>query len=459
MKVKVIGRTIQTCPEHRSIDNLNEYITNPNIIQKESRVIAGKAAGICYMPDDYLSEGIQNEQKCYDRSKMNAKSGHYSVYEHVLINFIIEDCPKIIAMILNSMGLYATSEKSARYTKMNPESTLEIEKYNKWKDIFQKLIKEQCPNRTDKEIEKLAMENARYMISVFTNTTMEYSIPFNRAILMCQWLDEFAENIDIGFGNRGEYPYYFNFKLDEEYFLFYMKLKDYCLELACLFRDALKLDKNNPILVDHKNMGIELFKSIDNINKLKNIIEIKNKDFFFKEEAELMENIKEFNLDSFGDIYRYFTPFSFAALAQAQRHRTIRYQIISIYNDCFVPNILNSEKYINEWVNDFKELINNNIIPQCTMLSVCESGRFEDFVLKCKERMCSRAQYEIYHYTRIALQNFYKNREKLSDANRIILNNMIDIIDEKTCKPLNRCKYSGYTCKEPCPYANEDRIV
>ena len=127
MKVKVIGRTIQTCPEHRSIDNLNEYITNPNIIQKESRVIAGKAAGICYMPDDYLSEGIQNEQKCYDRSKMNAKSGHYSVYEHVLINFIIEDCPKIIAMILNSMGLYATSEKSARYTKMNPESTLEMD--------------------------------------------------------------------------------------------------------------------------------------------------------------------------------------------------------------------------------------------------------------------------------------------------------------------------------------------
>ena len=53
MKVKVIGRTIQTCPEHRSIDNLNEYITNPNIIQKESRVIAGKAAGICYMPDTY----------------------------------------------------------------------------------------------------------------------------------------------------------------------------------------------------------------------------------------------------------------------------------------------------------------------------------------------------------------------------------------------------------------------
>ena len=24
---------------------------------------------------------------------------------------------------------------------------------------------------------------------------------------------------------------------------------------------------------------------------------------------------------------------------------------------------------------------------------------------------------------------------------------------------MNRCKYSGYTCKEPCPYANEDRIV
>ena len=456
MKVKVIGRTIQTRPGCHGIGDVNEYITNPNIIQKESRVIAGKAAGICYMPDDYLSEGIQNEQKCYDRSKMNAKSGHYSVYEHVLINFIIEDCPKIIAMILNSMGLYATSEKSARYTKMNPESTLEIEKYNKWKDIFQKLIKEQCPNRTDKEIEKLAMENARYMISVFTNTTMEYSIPFNRAILMCQWLDEFAENIDIGITNDFREISIYNYD-------FYLKLKDECLELARLFREALNLNKEDPILVDHKNMGIELFSIIDDINRVKNLDKL---EFPFNRNLQLLCNYcNEISLpDSnyfIGDVYNITYYMSFAGLAQAQRHRTIKYKILNIDRIRFIPDILKlreNMKYMVDWNRDFNELVKNDIVPQATMLYINESGRFSDFVLKCKERLCSRAQLEIYNITKSTLAKFYES-DKLSKVNKMVIDSMVSHKKLNSYEVMNRCKYSGYTCKEPCPYANEDRIV
>ena len=54
----------------------------PSEIKKSMRIIAGKAAGICYMADDYLSDGIQDELKAIKRAIGTAKSGHYSVFEH-----------------------------------------------------------------------------------------------------------------------------------------------------------------------------------------------------------------------------------------------------------------------------------------------------------------------------------------------------------------------------------------
>ena len=46
--------------------------------------------------------------------------------------YLFKNLPKIIAMLLNSLGMYATSEKSARYTIMKPETELEETLYNKW---------------------------------------------------------------------------------------------------------------------------------------------------------------------------------------------------------------------------------------------------------------------------------------------------------------------------------------
>jgi len=49
--------------------------------------------------------------------------------------------------------------------------------YEKWIGIFERKIKSDYPNEkflSDSKIHKLAMENARYMISVMTPTKMEY---------------------------------------------------------------------------------------------------------------------------------------------------------------------------------------------------------------------------------------------------------------------------------------------
>ena len=95
---KVINKTVECRDEY------------PHTIRKDMSVIAGKAAGICYMSDDYLSISIQDESKALKRAANIAKSGHYSAYEHGHISFIIETS-KMMAMILNSLRLYSTSEK------------------------------------------------------------------------------------------------------------------------------------------------------------------------------------------------------------------------------------------------------------------------------------------------------------------------------------------------------------
>ena len=65
-----------------------------------------------------LAEPVENTQK---RVSQTLKSGHHSVYDHPTYNLALEEIPKILAMILNNEGMYTTSEKSARYTKMKLE--------------------------------------------------------------------------------------------------------------------------------------------------------------------------------------------------------------------------------------------------------------------------------------------------------------------------------------------------
>lgn len=463
MKVKVIGRTIQTSTQNSSISDLNYFITNQDFIKKDSKIYAGKAAGICYMPDDYLSNGIQNEDKCLKRAEMNAVSGHYSVYEHVWINFIIK-CPKIVAMVLNSLGFYATSEKSARYTKMSELSDIEKEKYDKWMNIFIQLIAEKEANKenkhTDKEIEKLAMENARYMTSVFTETTMEYSMPYNRIQLLIRWIDEFTSNVinlqlmlsDDKFDSSILYNIYNSID-------FYSKLSTELINLSECLLDATGLSKTE-LLNDHKNMSIDLFSLIENYRLYKTYTPDINKDDEF---IKAWLNCSTANYINHSKLLRYIDGvysatyyLSFAGFAQAQRHRTLSYNILDILPNIYIPEIIKNNSSVTEWVLDFKELYNNKLYPQGTMLTVRERGTFKNFALKCKERMCNRAQFEIYDATRIILYNFARIKDDLTIEDNILLKSMIDNNDNV----LNRCKFTGYTCKEPCKFANEkDRII
>ena len=41
---------------------------DPESLNRDMVLLGGKAAGVCYMPDDYFEEGIQNEEKAVTRA-------------------------------------------------------------------------------------------------------------------------------------------------------------------------------------------------------------------------------------------------------------------------------------------------------------------------------------------------------------------------------------------------------
>ena len=164
MKMRILGST-----KINSIPNKEEILK-----------LGGYAAGICYMRGNINEILNEDNEKTLRRIKNTISSGHHSVYGHFYLNIYLENIPKILAMILNNEKAYNTSEKSARYTKMNIIGK-EKELYAKWVKLFFENIKFKYPNFNDNQIEKLSMENARYLISIFTpSTSLLYTVEYRQ---------------------------------------------------------------------------------------------------------------------------------------------------------------------------------------------------------------------------------------------------------------------------------------
>ena len=165
-----------------------------HVLSKDDAILfAGKSAGICYMPDTLDVLFNEDVEKTLKRADRTLVSGHHSVFDHPTYNLALEEIPKILAMILNNEGMYTTSEKSARYTKMKLEDK-EKELYEKWIEIFKKQIALNYPNFDEKRVQKLAQENARYLISVFTPATiMEYTVNFGQLNYIINWAKDYIE--------------------------------------------------------------------------------------------------------------------------------------------------------------------------------------------------------------------------------------------------------------------------
>jgi len=367
---------------------------------------SGHAAGICYMPDSFETILDEPFEKTMKRANMVLQSGHHSVFDHASYTLLLENIPKILAMVLNNEKAYATSEKSARYTQMQP-SDRERELYDKWMKIFTERILSVYPDTLPEKAKKLAQENARYLISVFTPTTMAYTTTLRQWDYIIHWFKKFIDSESQG---ESEYENRFFDKLK-------LSMKEF-LNLT----ESLVI----PGLDDEaKDRSLSLFDSCRG---------------------------RETN---FGETYCTTYRGSFAQLAQAHRHRTIDYKMSFLDTpECYVPPILvGCKDVVEEWVTDFKSV--SDLWPQGTLISICERGTYDNFILKTKERLCSNAQLEISQQTWKTMAKYINHTGYGKNADAVALHRILCQYD---CGA--RCG-SGYKCKNPCKWGvkQQDRLI
>lgn len=363
-------------------------------MSKEEAVdFSGKSAGICYLPDTVESLFLEPSEKTARRASNNIKSGHHSVFNHPTYNLCFDGIPKILAMVLNNEKMYNTSEKSARYTRMTP-SPSEKALYEKWILLFEEQISLAYPNFDEKRVKKLAQENARYLISVFTPATvMEYTVTFGQLNYIINWAKDFIAN------NYSD--------------TFSLKLKD-------VFSDFLNA------LPDLAVDGLD--------SKLKN----RSFSLFAQRKSRYEE---------FGENYCTTYLASFAQLAQAQRHRTLSYEFSLLdVPQFYIPPIIRNTELEKVWLDDISSLV--NYFPQGMLVQVNERGTIENFVLKCTERLCGSAQLEIMEQTHNTLLKYLeatKNKPELYDY----------LLPYSKGA---RCTFPGWKCDSPCIFGGKNAM-
>lgn len=389
------------------IDILPNYFRKDNgTFDKEEAIkFCGRIAGVCYNKEGYNALLNEPEDRTMRRVDQTLNNGHHSVYDHVYIQLNLQNIPKLLAMVLNNEHQYTTSEKSARYTPVvrnNSIITEEEEKiYNKWFNIFKVIIKEKYGYiYNDFKIKTLAQENARYLVTVFMPTQMIYTTTLRQINYIASWMEEYIRN-----ANMNDYL--------EKNLSFSMAHFIECLSELNILEEGL--------LRNEKHRSISLFST--NLNQIK---------------------------DYFGDIYTTTYQSSFAYLAQAQRHRTLDYKI-EINNDdnYYVPEIIKDDNnLVSEWIRDMKSVC--KLYPQGKLITINETGTYDNFILKCKERLCSGAQLETMLQTKKILTNYQKALE---------INNHPLACDINNYTKGARCTFPDFECSQDCHFKEGKTLV
>lgn len=378
-----------------------QYLNEDGTFNKDEAIkLSGKIAGVCYDKEGFDHLMHEDEKKTIKRANMTLNNGHHSVFGHVNLSLNLQGVPKILAMTLNNEHEYTTSEKSGRYTPViRTEGSIITEKeeelYNKWVEIFKIKIKNEYGNVfNDFKIQTLAQENARSLVSVFMPTTLIYTTSLRQINYIASWMEKYIKE-------NGESKDKFKSDLSSS-------MEGFLSELD-------KLNILIPgLMTNDKNRSFSLFGS--NLDKKK---------------------------DYFGDVYSTNYKMSFAGLAQAQRHRTLDYKIERTdEKEYFVPPILeNYPVLVNEWLHDIESV--KDVIPNGELVLVNENGNYENFILKCQERLCTAAQLEIMRQTRDTL---LKYRDALKESE----SPLYDDIEKYTHGA--RCTFPNYKCSKPCGF-------
>ena len=151
--------------------------------------------------------------------------------------------------------------------------------------------------------------------------------------------------------------------------------------------------------------------------------------------------------DIFKDVYSTSFDCSMTMLAQDQRHRTINYEMFfdgENPKSFYTPAIIRGNSMISEyWYKDMEKV--SHLYPQGMIVNVREKGTLKNFLLKCSERMCGRAQLEIYE-NMVKLHMKYSSSKDLTERESNLL---------ASWGGYTKCSRPGFKCKEPCIWGKD----
>lgn len=366
---------------------------------KRAMNFSGKVGGICYNPEGLIASFSEDDEVTEKRINDTTANEHQSVYEHVSIGMYIKDASKMLNMVLNNEHQYSTSERSLRYTKVNPDSCnlspKELELYQKWYEILLAKIKDQYDGVLKPfKMRTLAQENARNMVSVFMNTEMVHTIPLVQLNRIVSYMKDFINKKDKD---------KFETRLSQDFEMFISE----CERLNLL---------DSRLQSNRKERGLEIF----------------GKDLDLEPEE-------------FGSTYSTNYKSTFISYAQVQRHRRGRYRLErNPKNGYYVPPIIEDDPVlVEEWLHDIKS--NKSNFPLGELLTINERGTFDDFIMKLKERDCSAAQLEIYRQTVATKEKYY---ESLKEQNHPYVKRLEPYMKGR------RCTYPDFKCPKPCGFVD-----
>ncbi len=429
-----------------TLDSQSGFLTSDKKYDKRAALIdTGVKAAVCFKDGDITPEMIrlqESDDRLIERGLNTVLSDHTSPSEQPTVMLEIVGIPKALCMVLNNEHQYSADERSLRYTLVKESeyiSKKEVELYNKWLEIFINILNEEYypfflkhhKGNTDEEtmkkagsaIKKIAQENARYMVSMFTPTTLTYTVPFAQINKICVYMNDIIKN-----------PYNEFEKLLVPYFKDFIKqLKD--LDVILTEHDAHVLcpklnvpNTDNYLYKNNKHIALSLFA-----------------------ERNKFSGIKLPN--EYGVNFSYNMDISVASLAQFHRHRTINYEMLApTINErkFYIPKLLLGKiDLIHEWLLDISSV--NEFYPSGKLLHVNASGSLKYLINYVgKERACDRAFLET--------EDMFTNKMLPEIYNGLVNSGKNELAEQVKPYVLKlRCMYPDYDCPTNCGHPRIDR--
>ena len=311
----------------------------------------GKIANTCYMKGSFEELFSQSREKAEKRAIGCSENGHHSVFDHMVVTLQIEGINKVTAMVLNSVGMYATSERSGRYCEFKGFCDRDEALYSKWKERILNSL-EGSETLTSFEKEKIANENARYFISSFAeNTEMIYTVNIRMLSYFLEW-----SSLVIRYVDENDLE---DWKRD-----FYFSLSKQLKELSYLIRKKVFDYYHITPLVDNKR------------GKFDFLVDLSDE----KIPLEFI-NTTEF--------YGYPDAMSIVCLGHKVRSRVLDIRFaLKKTPTYYVPSLINTLNLADEWLEDMRSI--EDLYPQGLEVATYECGsKVKFFRYQVTERLCN----------------------------------------------------------------------